>query len=124
MPEHDNQRAIMDWAKIMAKQLPDIELLFSIPNQNILLSRLPPRARFQVISYMESEGMRKGVPDLCLPVARGGYHGLYLENKYKRNKPSPEQAWWMDRLTQAGHLATAAWSVEEAIEILTEYLRL
>jgi len=26
---------------------------------------------------MKAEGMRSGVPDICLPVARGGYHGQF-----------------------------------------------
>src|SRR5262245_64718583 len=30
---------------------------------------------------LKAEGVRAGVPDVCLPVARAGYHGLFLEVK-------------------------------------------
>lgn len=42
---------------------------------------------------MKAEGVRKGVADTFLPVARGGWHGLYIEIKKpgKRSSTSEEQ---------------------------------
>lgn len=29
--------------------------------------------------YIKRQGVRAGVPDLCLPVSRGKYHALYIQ---------------------------------------------
>lgn len=72
---------------------------------------------------MRAEGMKKGVPDLCLPVARGGCHGLYIELKRtKGGKVTPEQLEWVDALTRQGYMAAVCRGWEEASDIITEYL--
>lgn len=30
---------------------------------------------------LKRQGVKAGVPDICLPVARNGYHGLHIELK-------------------------------------------
>lgn len=35
--------------------------------------------------------MKNGVSDVCLPLARGIYHGFYIEMKYGKNKLTDEQ---------------------------------
>lgn len=47
---------------------------------------------------MKAEGLKAGVPDLVLPVARFPYHGLFLEMKAPGKYPSSEQKWWRDAL--------------------------
>ncbi len=71
---------------------------------------------------MKAEGLNSGVPDLCLPVARKGYNGLYIELKYGRNQPSERQVFWLDRLAAEGYLAVVCWGANEAIDTITEYL--
>ena len=39
---------------------------------------------------LRAEGLKSGVPDLCLPSAHGEYHGLYIEMKRtKRRQGDP-----------------------------------
>jgi hypothetical protein len=40
---------------------------------------------------MKAEGLRSGVWDIFLPAKRGNYGGLFVENKYGKNKLTTEQ---------------------------------
>ena len=71
---------------------------------------------------MKAEGLKAGVPDLCLPVARQGYHGLYIEMKYGRNKPTAKQKWWLEKLAEQGYKTIVCWGADEAIAVLEDYL--
>lgn len=71
---------------------------------------------------LKDEGVRAGVPDLCVPVARGGCHGLYIEMKHGRNKPTAEQAGWIAELRRQGMCAWVCYGAENAIALLETYL--
>lgn len=78
--ESEEQRSLFVWATIAAGKYPALNLLFHIPNEG---KRSPWTG-----ARMRSEGLKSGVPDLCLPVARSGYHGLYIELKAgKKSRP-------------------------------------
>ena len=69
-------------------------------------------------------GVKKGVPDLCLPVARNGYHGLYIEMKTPSGRASEAQHWWVEHLMAQGYYAAVCHGYEAAVHILTWYLAL
>ena len=128
MAEHDEQVAVIQWATFLEGQYPELGLLYAVPNgaklpykqvkgKNGKTYRWSPEAE-----KLKAEGMRSGVPDLCLPVARKGFHGLYIEMKAGRNKPSDNQVGYLDALAAQGNLAVVVWSAEEAIETILEYL--
>ena len=74
-------------------------------------------------AHMVAEGLKKGVPDICLPVARGGHHGLYIELKRERGgKVSPEQIAWIEALKNEGYVAAVCRGCDEAISLITGYL--
>lgn len=73
---------------------------------------------------LKQEGVKAGVPDLVLPVSRGGYHGLYIELKVGKNKPTKEQKEWLEALKQEGYYATWCVGSEAAIKIIEEYLQM
>ena len=60
-------------------------------------------------------GVKKGVPDLCLPVARGRYHGLYIELKTPTGR---------ERLNAEGCFAEICHGWESAAKVLAWYLGL
>ena len=66
-------------------------------------------------------GVKSGVPDLCLPVARGQYHGLYIEMKAERGRVSENQKKWLKRLMEQGYLAKVCYGFDEAIRCIKEY---
>jgi hypothetical protein len=68
-------------------------------------------------------GVQRGIPDLCIPIPSGSYHGLFLELKRERGgKVSFEQVEWLRFLREQGYYAEIAYGFEEAKKIVTEYL--
>lgn len=120
--ESQEQTALITWAMYEANRLPGIDLLHAIPNGG--------HRHIAVARQMRREGVRTGVPDLCLPVARCGYHGLYIELKAVHRKPKrggsggvdPKQARWIKRLNEEGFLAIVAYGFLEARNIIEQYL--
>lgn len=120
MPERDEQEAVIAWADLMAGQYPELALMYSIPNGAHLYG--DARRRAMQVAALKRQGMKPGVPDLCLPVARNGWHALYIEMKYGDNKPRDRQEWYLNRLAEENNLAVACWSAEEAIQVIVDYL--
>jgi hypothetical protein len=76
---------------------------------------------------LKGQGVKAGVPDLVLPMARGGYFGLYLE--FKATAPndaavSASQHAWIRRLNDQGYLAIVCRGHFDAMEQIRAYLRL
>lgn len=123
--EHDEQRALIDWSHMQRGMYPELDLLFAIPNGAALTYRTDGRGKrySPQAAKLKAEGLRAGVPDLFLPVARSGFHGLFVEMKVGRNKPSEEQVAYMDALVGQGYCAVVCWSAPEAIEAIQGYLK-
>ncbi|WP_080056843.1 VRR-NUC domain-containing protein [Spirosoma aerolatum] len=128
-PEHDLQcQVVSDFDR----DYPDYEgLLYAIPNgAKLPFKNVKNRKTGKISRYcpeamkLKAEGLRPGVPDLCLPVPKGRYHGLYVEMKYGDNKPTPEQNYWMQRLTKLGYCCRVCYSRSEAKHIFKTYLSL
>ena len=114
--EHNHQAAIFEWAQFAETIWPQLKLLHSIPNGANVGARGG--------AMLNREGRRKGVPDICLPVARGGFHGLYIELKKDTvSKPSKEQEWWMDALHGEGYQALLCVGSNEAIDAIEAYMK-
>ena len=71
---------------------------------------------------MKREGVLAGVSDIMLPVARQGFHGLYIELKVKGGRTSFSQEWWIFEVAKQGYLAKVALGWIEAKVIIEEYL--
>ena len=113
--EDDEQAAVMEWAVLMEKQLPELSLLFHIANGGY---RHPATA-----ARMKKLGVQAGVPDLFLPVARGGFHGLWVEMKRKKGgRVSDDQKRWMESLEGEMYRCEVAHGAEEACDFIYKYL--
>ncbi len=92
-----------------------------------------------VAGKLKAEGVKAGVPDLCLPYpitthpkalfdfqtdAVKIFHGLYIEMKSKdtRGRVSPDQKEWLDYLESVGYKVKVAWNADEAIQIIEDYI--
>lgn len=71
---------------------------------------------------MKREGVLAGVSDIFLPVARGEFHGLYIELKVKGGKTSPDQEWWLEETTKQGYYSTVCFGWIEAKKVIEKYL--
>ena len=72
---------------------------------------------------MKRMGLRSGFPDLFVPLARGGYHGLFIEMKYGKNKTTKDQKEWLATLSAEGYACAVCYSAAEAIKIIESYNR-
>lgn len=72
---------------------------------------------------MKRMGLRSGFPDLLVPLARGGYHGLFIEMKYGKNKTTKEQQEWLERLSAEGYACAVCYNAAEAIKTIESYNR-
>jgi hypothetical protein len=125
LTEHQHQADVISWAALQAQVHPEqygaLRWLYATPNGAWLAGN--QRQRIGQWRKLVNEGVKKGVPDLCLPVARRGYHGCYIEMKRsKREKPSAEQTEWIAGLTNEGYCARVCYGADEAIELLTWYM--
>ena len=111
--ESVEQQLLFRWARFYVSKYPELALLYHIPNE-IKWNAAQGKQRKDI-------GVKSGVPDLCLPVARGQYHGLYIEMKAERGRVSENQKKWLKRLMEQGYLAKVCYGFDEAIRCIKEY---
>lgn len=108
MSEAQEQEAVVDWCAW--KSVP----VFAIPNGG--------KRNKREAANLVRQGVKSGVPDLMVPVARGGYHGLFVEMKYGRNKTTDKQDEWLALLSEQGYKAVVCNGAQQAIRVISQYL--
>lgn len=111
-PEHNEQAALIKWADLQSDKR--YGLLYAIPNGGHRVVAVAAR--------LKSEGVRAGVPDLFWPVASSGFHGLYIEMKYGKNKLTTSQRSWRDALIEQGYAHVVCYDWTAASEEMKKYL--
>ena len=116
MIQHEaiEQQHLFQWAAFMSGKYKELEYLHHIPNGG-------SRNKKEAVN-LKRQGVRAGVPDLDLPVARKGYHGLRIEMKYGKNKPTEEQVKWLVFLKVQGYATAVCYSWQEAARTICRYL--
>ena len=76
-----------------------------------------------VAGKMKAMGTRRGFPDLTLWVRRGGFHGLAVELKAGKGRPTPEQLAWLDQMSECGWCAALCTGFDAARDTLNAYMR-
>lgn len=114
MSESQEQQALFEWASWQSGKYPELALLFHIPNEGLRNPRTGAR--------LKREGLKAGVPDICLPVARGGYHGLFIELKAGNNRPTKKQLEWLEALSRQGYITCWCTGWEAAAKLIVEYM--
>lgn len=115
IPESAEQQNLLRWSLWAEAKYPELCLLYHVPNEG-------KRSR-AVGGRLKAEGLKPGVPDLCLPVARGGFHGLYIELKAQGGKVTANQEKWIAELTVQGYLAKVCVGFESAQRLIESYLK-
>lgn len=100
----------------VAYQFPAIaDLFYHIPNGG-------KRGKREAKKFKRM-GVKKGIPDYFLSIARGIYHGCYIEMKRKEDwKISKEQIEKIARLRAEGYYVDVAEGMEEGLSILRNYM--
>lgn len=115
--ESAEQRALFEWAALREGKWPEMTLLHHIPNGG---SRNKGEA-----ARLKLEGVKAGVPDIHLPVARGPYHSLYIEMKrVKGGRVSPAQKVFMRKAEAYGNKCVVCRGFDEAVKAITDYMEL
>lgn len=118
--EHHIQKAFFQWVNLATGAHPCLRLFHAIPNggqRNIITA-----------AKLKAEGVRKGVLDTFLPVARGGYHGLYIEFKTPEHEGrnngglSADQLFFRRQVESHGYAAHIAYTSDHAVKLTLDYL--
>ena len=112
--ESGHQEALFEWAAYHMDCMPELEYMHHIPNGG-------KRDKRTAVA-LKRQGVKAGVPDICLPVARNGYHGLYIELKAGKNKATKSQEKWQKFLNSQGYYAVICYGWHEAAKVIEEYL--
>ena len=112
--EHAHQSAVFEWMNWQAKgPIPELAWAFAIPNGGL--------RHIKVAKDLKEEGVKSGVPDIMIPVARNGFHGVFIEMKKPSGHTTTYQEEWLNQLAILGYLALTCHSSNEAIELIEYY---
>lgn len=116
IPSEDReQEALFQWAAFQSAGLPELRLLFAIPNGG--------KRHIKTAMTLKRTGVKPGVPDIMLPVARGRCHGMFIELKRQRGGVmSVDQKKWQRDLQEQGYMAVVCKGWEEASIAIVAYL--
>lgn len=78
--ETTEQIKLFNWARVYEDIIPELRLLYHVPNEG--------KRSQSGGQILKAAGLKAGVPDVCLPVARRGFNSLYVEMKFGKNKPT------------------------------------
>ena len=115
-PEDLMQTALFRWAKLEEGKYPELKLMHHVPNGG--------KRGIKEAARLKAAGVKAGVPDVVLPVSRGGYHGLYIELKAGKNRPTAEQTEWLTALGRNGYRTAVCYTLDDAIREVKAYLGL
>lgn len=97
-----------------------------LTKNNIPFYHIPNGGRRNAIegAKFKAMGVKPGIPDICVIVAKNGFHGLYIELKRKVGGDVSEmQKYWMWELRRQGYDVFVANGADELIKYVQNYLR-
>ena len=109
--EHSMQVKVVQYVRTFYPEV----LILSVPNG------AGTTARNRLALY--AEGLLPGVPDLFIPEARQGFHGLWIEMKTQEGVESVAQKRIRNHLEDNNYLCYVARSEITAINIIEAYLK-
>lgn len=112
--EAQEQTTLFEWSAWNIGKYPELWFLHHVPNGG-------SRNKLEAMS-LKRQGVKAGVSDIFMPVARRGYHGLYVELKAIGGRVSDNQAEWINRVRAQGYAAFVCYGAVEAVGKLEWYL--
>lgn len=112
--EEAEQIHLMQWCTWAQNKYPELEAIYHVPNEG--------KRSAVTGGKLRQMGLRSGVPDICLPVPKGEYIGLYIELKKVGGRLTDNQAVWLEMLERYGHCVAVCYGAEDAETVITAYL--
>ena len=112
--ESSEQISLFRWASWQSGTYPQLNLMYHTPNGG--------KRDIKTAKRLKAEGVKAGVPDICLPCHRGKYHGLYIELKAGKNKTTDNQDEWLAALSAEGYKTAVCYDWETASKVILNYL--
>jgi hypothetical protein len=112
--ETGEQCAFIEWCEANQREYPELEWIYHVPNGEYRHPRTAKR--------LKELGVKRGILDIGLDCARGGYHGLRIEFKCEGGRLSPEQKKYIAFLKAEHYSVAVVYSYEEAVKTIKEYL--
>lgn len=113
--EDEEQIWLFSWAKLNSGKWPELELMHHIPNGG-------KRSKTEAARF-KAMGVKRGVSDIFLPVARGGFHGLYIELKAKDGKVESAQKDWIESVRKQGYCGAVCFGGGLAADLIQKYMK-
>lgn len=113
MSEHDIQVQLFKWLRVTHPKVEQVA--YAVPNAG--------KRSVRAGMYYKAEGLKSGVPDICIPVSSQGFNGLYIELKTEKGKATDNQREWLEKLTAQGYMAVLCKGFEAARTTIDDYLR-
>lgn len=112
-----HQKIIMEWCEWQKTKYPELDMIFHITNEGKRSKRTG--------AELKRMGLKRGIPDICLPVPNKEYNGLWIELKADKTKRlTKEQKEWLEKLNRYGYKALRCNGADEAIETIKDYLKI
>lgn len=113
--EAQEQIWLFEWIGLVSIEIPQLRLAYHPANGEVRNKVTAGR--------LKRMGVRPGVPDVWVPVSRGGHSGLVIELKRsdKSNGASASQKEWLSLLAAEGWKATICYGWLPAAEVVLEY---
>lgn len=121
MSEHAHQVALFQWAQAQMSTMPELAAMYAIPNGGARSKATAGR--------LKAEGVKAGVPDICLPLPTATAGALYIELKVpagpgqRAGRESDAQKEWRELLVSIGNDAYVAWGWEDAVGWIVPHIK-
>lgn len=112
--ESGHQEALFNWAAYRTGLMPELQYMYHVPNGG--------KRDAATAVALKRQGVKAGVPDIMLPAARAGYHGLYIELKAGKNTTTKKQKEWLEYLRQQGYYTAVCYGWQPAAQLIEQYL--
>jgi hypothetical protein len=119
--EDGEQAALFCHAHEMAKTNIRWDFLFAIPNGG--------KRGVATASRLVATGVKRGIPDICLPLPINRFHGLYIELKKlaalsaTNGGVDDAQKFWHARLREQGYAVSVCYGWVHAADVIERYLQ-
>lgn len=112
--EGETQEAFFDWVRLMEIRDRRYSWIFAIPNGELRDKRTAEK--------LFRQGVRAGVPDVCVPFPRWPHGALYIEFKSQSGRTKKHQRLAHEDLIRMGNHVEVVRDVDTAMEIVKNWL--